>query len=267
MTIYSKISIGCDPEVFLIDAKTHNFISSIGKFGGSKQKPLPILNGEGAIQEDNVALEFNIKPALTKEEWTSRISKVWSHVSKLAYTKGLLATATSFGTFSDEQLEHPKALEFGCEPDYNVWEGAPNPRPTLSYDDMNLRTCGGHIHIGYENPTEEASKKLIKALDVFVGVPSRAFDPDTVRLKLYGKAGSCRFKPYGTEYRTPSNFWLSDMEYIPWIYDQTMKAIRYLNTGGSVNDDDRSLIEAAINHSDMKAASKILGKYPVLSEV
>ena len=54
------IFFGCDPEFFLKD-KTGKFISAIGLVGGSKEEPKAIGNG-CFVQEDNVAVEFNIPP-------------------------------------------------------------------------------------------------------------------------------------------------------------------------------------------------------------
>ncbi len=40
------------------------------------------------------------------------------------------------------------------------------------------------------------------------------YDKDTERRGMYGKAGAFRPKPYGVEYRTLSNAWLSNDERI-----------------------------------------------------
>ena len=55
----------------------------------------------------------------------------------------------------------------------------------------------GHIHIGYDNSTKETNFAIIKALDLFLGVPSLEIDLDERRRGLYGKAGCFRHKKYG----------------------------------------------------------------------
>ena len=263
--MYSKLSFGCDPEVFLVSAIDQTLKSAIGRFGGSKQDPRVILKGLGAVQEDNVAVEFNIKPVDNSTDWFNTITKVFDHVNKEAIHKGLRTVIMSSAHFPEEELAHPRARSFGCEPDFNAWTDSINPRPELTEDTLNLRTCGGHIHVGYESPTHEKDRMLIKAMDIFLGVPSIFLDGDLLRRSLFGKAGSCRYKPYGIEYRTLSNFWLGNQDYIKWVFTQTNKAIEYLNSGGKIENEDQNDIMSAINLSDQASATKICGKYPVLS--
>jgi hypothetical protein len=49
----------------------------------------------------------------------------------------------------------------------------------------------------------------VKQLDWYLGGWSLQKDPDPIRRRLYGKAGACRYKPYGVEYRVLSNFWVT----------------------------------------------------------
>lgn len=60
----------------------------------------------------------------------------------------------------------------------------------------------GHIHIGYNNPEIEKSVDIIKAMDLFLGIPSILMDKDTLRRSRYGKAGAFRFKSYGKRKKT-----------------------------------------------------------------
>lgn len=245
--IYSNIKIGADPELFLVD-NTGKFTSAIGLIGGSKEKPLPI-DGEGnAIQEDNVSVEFNIPPCTTKEQFTGNINKVLSHIEDLMEAKGLNLAIIPAASFDWDQLQNPKAIEFGCEPDFNAWSGEKNPVPHS--DDLTLRSCGGHIHVGYDKPNQQSQMKLIRAMDVFLGVPSINFDKGDKRRELYGKPGAFRPKKYGAEYRTLSNFWIASKELQEWAYDQTMKAISFLNAGGSIPFIDMPKVYKAILEKD-----------------
>lgn len=54
-----------------------------------------------------------------------------------------------------------------------------------------------HIHIGYDNPTIDFSKLLIRYMDMYLGVPSVLIDTDVNRRKYYGNAGSFRLCAYG----------------------------------------------------------------------
>ena len=106
------------------------------------------------------------------------------------------------------ELEHPNAQTFGCDPDFNAWTGRKNPRPKAT--DKNLRSCGGHVHIGYlEGKYKDlAPRSIIKACDLYMGIPAVFMDNGTLRKQLYGKAGAYRQKGYGVEYRSLSNFWI-----------------------------------------------------------
>ena len=104
-----------------------------------------------------------------------------------------------------------------------------NPKPTC--EDKNLRSCGGHVHVG----TKHDPIHVVKAMDIYLGVPSLKLDPDKQRRKLYGKAGAFRFKSYGVEYRTLSNFWIWSKELQEWVFKQTNKALEHIEGLGQGN--------------------------------
>src|SRR5690606_19080642 len=72
-------SIGCDPELFLVDAKGE-FRSAHNLVPGSKMVPFRVTNG--AIQPDGVSAEFNIDCALTPEEFKRNIRNVLMDLRK-----------------------------------------------------------------------------------------------------------------------------------------------------------------------------------------
>lgn len=220
--------LGADPELFLFDIEKEEYTSAIGLIGGTKDEPIVISKEGFALQEDNVAVEFNIPPAKTKKEFISNIQYMLSYINTILPPN--LVTKTEPSAYFDYiQLTHPQAMEFGCSPDFNAWTFAENPKPEGSA--TNLRTCGGHIHVGYDNPNIDISAKIIKALDIFVGIPLALLEPSNPRKELYGSYGACRFKSYGVEYRTPSNYWLTNAELIGFVYDQTVKAINAIDSG------------------------------------
>lgn len=217
--------IGCDPEIFLRDA-AGGLISAIDRIGGSKAIPRPLDDlGEGfAVQEDNVALEFNIPAASTRPEFQHNINAAMRFLSNEIQKQGLSFDRRASALFPEDQLMHPMAMEFGCDPDYNAWNnGRVNPRPKAT--EFNLRSCGGHVHVGHKFQTRKDVLDFIKRADLFLGVPSVLMDDDTRRRELYGKPGSFRYKPYGCEYRTLSNFWIFDNKTIDWVYDNTKLAL------------------------------------------
>jgi len=67
--------------------------------------------------------------------------------------------------------------------------------------------------------------QLGQLMDLFVGFRLAEVDKDTRRRELYGKAGAIRFKPYGIEYRTPSNYWIMSEHNIAAVWDLTGLAL------------------------------------------
>ena len=65
----------------------------------------------------------------------------------------------------------------------------------------------------------------MKQLDWYLGAWSLKMDPDPTRRLLYGKAGACRYKPYGVEYRVLSNFWLTTKERRLQVWNRLNQAI------------------------------------------
>ncbi len=75
----NKIAIGCDPETFL---KRHGeYISAFGMFPGTKNEPYKV--NKGAIQVDGFALEFNIDPAFSAEEFDYNIQTVLNQMDDM----------------------------------------------------------------------------------------------------------------------------------------------------------------------------------------
>lgn len=243
-----NLTIGCDPEIFLRNPITGEFISSVHKIGGSKDYPMPIDEQGNAVQEDNVTVEFNTPPCQSAADFIKHININKDWIKQRASELGLEMSIKASAVFSDEELDSYEAQTFGCEPDFNAWrEGKVNPRPKA--DNPNLRSCGGHIHIALEK--EDDPLEVIKAMDLYVGCMMLEFDIDSDRRKLYGKAGAFRPKPYGVEYRTASNAWIETDERIQWAWDQTEKALAYARSGKGFTEDQGLKIRQCINTSDL----------------
>jgi hypothetical protein len=255
-----NFTIGADPELFLRNA-AGEFVSSIGLIGGTKEAPKPI--GEGcAVQEDNVAVEFNIPPCDSIESFVAKLDYNMDYLKSEAEKLGLVLAIEPSGMFPWEQLETPESRVFGCDPDFNAWTRQQNPRPTNVA--ANLRSAGGHIHVGFDWKKYNF-EQVVRAMDVFVGCEMLEFDEDTERRKLYGKAGAFRRKPYGIEYRTASNAWIKSRELMEWAYRQTEKALTFVEKGkatlpdvnGLAGDNISYKIVHTINNSDKRYLPEI----------
>lgn len=245
--------LGADPEVFLVDGNG-KYISSVGLIGGSKWQPLPIDELGNAVQEDNVAVEFNTPPCSTKEMFIENIRKNKDWIADKARSLGLSISITPSAQFDKDQLQTKAAQEFGCEPDFNAWDnGAENPRPNSK--NKHLRSAGGHIHI--ELPSFADRLAVVQWMDLYVGCMMLEFDDDKDRRQLYGKPGAFRPKPYGVEYRTASNKWIENDEQIAWVWDQTEKAVDCALRGKTFTEEQAQKIRDCINNSDLKLLAEL----------
>lgn len=228
-------TIGCDPEAFVIDANGKTVPAPLlERMRGTKAAPFPVPYG--AIQVDGLAVEFNILPARTLDEWRTNIAHVIRQLR--AACEPYLLSFEPVRTFDDDVLKALSKEHFilGCDIDFNAWnEGRPNRRPKVP---RNIRTTAGHIHIGFEEdflaPSEKA--QLVRHLDHCLLVPSMTWDKkNKERQKYYGKPGSFRPKPYGLEYRALSSVWLNHPELIDYVFMQTQWAVNQF-FGGVIFD-------------------------------
>lgn len=241
------ITIGADPEVFV--AKGGKFVIAHGLIPGNKTHPFPVENG--AVQVDGVALEFNINPAQSYHEFQNHLDTVFTTLKGMVPDYDVLEDAAV--TLSKEALEGvpSEALEVGCSPDVDAYSEELNEGPPEGTD---IRAAGGHIHVGGIFPEGASdvekwntSLRLSRLLDKYVGVYSVIWDKDDLRRKVYGKAGACRPKPYGVEYRSLSNRWLFDTKLTKFVFDATMEAVAALQRGEDV---ESRLYQGIINGTD-----------------
>lgn len=272
MKLIHDLTIGADIEVFLQHRKTQEIISAEGFIQGTKEVPYNFdpANPYYAVSLDNVLAEFCIPPARSKEEFYASISKSLAYINNVIPKPYCTAILQSY-SLDDKWLQTKHSQVFGCDPDYNAYSGYINVKP--SCDDKNLRSAGGHIHVGYADPmpynaeqpelyvVDKERAAIIQALDLFIGVPSVILEPDNMRKQLYGKAGCCRPKPYGVEYRTVSNFYLQTKELTYWAYEAAANAIDWLNAGNVVDADLGAHVQHIINNNDKQSAQDVMDYY------
>lgn len=254
-------TIGADVEVFAKD-KTGKHKSLCGLIGGTKEEPklmFPQFAGNNVtdqyrVQEDNVSLEFNIPYSTTRHNFKTYIQTALEDCADRLNKLGFELSTASAAVFDKSELTHPQALVFGCEPDYNAWKMIENKKPTC--DVPELRTAGGHIHIGSQANMVE----VIRWMDLYVGIPSVIKDTSEgalMRKKLYGKAGAMRPKPYGEEYRVLSNYWIFKPELVSAIYTGVSKAVSQAESGKSLPKNVGEDIQTVINTGDVTGAKTL----------
>lgn len=252
--------IGADPEIFVANQEGV-VVSGIDLIPGDKDNPHPITEDGHSIQVDNVAWEFNIPPSDSVKAFTYNINYVLDYLSKEAEKHGLKLSNLASYKLAKEELTHPTAQRFGCEPDFNAYTGDFNEAPDTN---TQLRVVGGHIHFGYPDPNVASSILIVKLFDLFVTLYGVVRDPDTQRRQLYGKPGSFRFKDFGVECRALSNFWLHNQEDMEYVYNASIKVVKLAI---EQPEESEKLVELyseqvldAINTNNVEKAKELLEK-------
>jgi len=209
-----KFKLGSDPEAFLHDG--FEFVSAYGRFPGTKKEPHKV--NKGAVQVDGMALEFNIDPAESAEEFADNIETVKEQMVKMVeeVDPRINLVFTPFARFDKEYftLQPLEGKILGCDPDYDGKGRQKVPDPSLQ--DRPFRTAAGHVHIGWtsgQNPFDPKHfedcryiASLFTNKKFFVANSTE----ERERTKYYGMPSSFRPKPYGVELRSPSNLWVRE---------------------------------------------------------
>lgn len=271
LTAEPNFKFGCDPEGFIFDGDTPVPASEAG-VPGTKEEPYSVMGG--AIQVDGMAAEFNIDPVDNFEDWNTNIAVVVEQLESLL-PKGLKLKFVSSVKFPQEIFDKApdESKVLGCQPDMDAYTGGVNPPPEP--EDPCVRCAGGHIHIGWTENEDVTGlqhmlncQDLVKQLDWFLGAWSTLHDTDAVRRKLYGKAGACRYKEYGVEYRVLSSFWVTSKDLRAQVWNRVQRAIQTMHNiylPDRVPESYVDRLKLAINSSVLPEEMKKACFYPVMS--
>lgn len=237
--------------MFLKNPNKGTFFSAHGLIPGTKTEPHKVPFG--AVQIDGTALEFNIDPAKTMDEFVHNISAVKQTITNMVPGYNVVAEPVAYYDQDYFDWDIPAvAKELGCDPDYNGWTRDINPRPEPG--NMPLRTAAGHIHIGFTEGEDIFAKAhfqkcaaIARQMDYYLGISSLVWDPDGTRRQLYGKAGAFRPKSYGMEYRVLSNRWLANEQIMGWVYNHAILGMERFNEGLLAEDTYGDLAQQIIN--------------------
>jgi hypothetical protein len=275
----------CDPEVFFEDA-AGNVVPGFSVMP-SKSRPVKVdRNGfAGLFHEDGFQAEFSPAPRQCHEQVVSNMrSTIHNMVAHANGIKGEDYTPSNmfhYGTdlvnvpfkISDKSfVELPaellatgtdKQVALGCDPSENVWGHSwfthDNPRQ------FPFRMAGGHIHLGTAPVAawlHKRAERIIKAMDVFCGVPSVALFAgidDPRRRQFYGRAGEFRFQKHGLEYRTLSNVWLQHQALTHLTFNLARAAFRIgMMDWEKFFQFDEGAVRHIINEHDVPAAQQFI---------
>lgn len=249
----SVFSFGADPELFVKEKKTDKFVPAWGLVGGTKE--CPEIVEKGAVQVDGMALEFNINPAKEEQEFVDNVFSVKHQLGNMIGDH-LKFSDQSTAVFDEDVWNSTpdEAKILGCDPDFNADTLSQN---TIVDPPPRFRTAGGHIHIGWgqgfdvTNPDfMKLGSMVVKQLDASVGYYLFVNDPDKKRQELYGAPGAFRLKPYGVEYRSPSNWWIREEEYAGKIFRMVKKSVEDLSEGIRYNAGATAVLATAKKRKD-----------------
>jgi len=250
------LKLGSDPEVFIKNKITGQHKSIEGLLGGTKDLPFPMDKEGFFFLEDGLAMEFNINPADNPKEFSDNIEYALNYLESIIPEEYEISIIPS-ADFVEEDLLTPQAQTVGCEPDFNAWTGQVNQKPDIS--DKMYRSAGSHLHCSYENPDRKTSVNLIRLMELYITLPLSILDTDKRRMSLYGKSGAFRFKDYGFELRSPSNFWITTDELRQWVFTQAELAVNHYNEKGGITSTSplAIAIQSAINDCNTELAKEL----------
>ena len=162
----SVYALGADPELFLFSKGLP--ISAIDKLPGTKEFPhqVDVLPPKFCVQVDNCSVEYNIPPTTDTHEFVKSNNLMLLYLKQYFKPQKLQVKAVASVLFDPKQLQDPRAWIFGCEPDYNAWTLTMNPPPKC--DTLELRSAGGHIHVGCMKYSNFDKIALVRCLDYYV---------------------------------------------------------------------------------------------------
>jgi hypothetical protein len=270
-----KCTIGTDPEFFLNDGK--RYISAIPFIEGSKHAPAKLPNG-GTVQRDNVAVEFATDPAADGNDFVEKVRSCIRDTFEII-PEGHDIIVEPSADFDEDQLDHPEAQEFGCDPDFDAYTRSMNEKPWCGTS--TFRSCGAHIHVGGLSDdgstleglafltTFDGKINMVKGMDLFHGTVSTKLDSSAAairRRELYGKAGCHRPTDYGVEYRVLSNYWMKTPSLVMLMDAMTRDVAALVNAdklAALIEQVGEFELQNTINEGNVEAADKIINNHVI----
>lgn len=264
----SWIWTSADPEVFL--EKDGEIVPGFAVLP-AKKDPGRASEGGGVFHEDGFQAEFSPAPYQCHETMlystAMTMTSMMYHVNRnVPYTDSCFKISdATFVELSPELLAvgSDDQVALGCDRSENVWKHSgfthDNPR------EFPYRMAGGHIHFGIESEAKwfhSRAERIIKAMDVFLAVPSVALFADIEdprRRQFYGRAGEFRFQKHGLEYRVLSNAWLQHPALAHMVLNLARGAFRLGTTDWEQDFKyDSEYIRHIINNHDVNAAKQFV---------
>ena len=231
-----KLTLGTDTEFNVF--KGDEPWPMVGLLGGTKEEPKWIQEFCN-LQEDNVLAEVATIPCSTRDDFINVCNLTFeSLTSELKrIDKQFTPKHGPYRQYHKRHLATNQARYAGCSKSFNVYSWAEEDAPP--YGETRRRAAGGHIHVGHPLLARYSAdiKQYRTELSRFVSLVELKLErmqqavrpeftrPSEIRRELYGKLGSVRFKAYGIELRSPTNFWFP--HYSGEVWDIVEEALEH----------------------------------------
>jgi len=212
--------------------------------------------GAGRYFPDNLNCEIAINPVDNLKDFHTYTDDLLDRIRLQGFDLVLEPTIK----YPDEAMTHPLAYISGCNPDFSGYTEQKNKSPDFETMD-GTRSAGGHIHVGDDSLDV---MNWIRWMDVFVGMPLLIKEPPNERRKLYGGAGAMRPKPYGGEYRTLSNIWISSPKMRDFVWEGTHKAVEMSKKMDTKDIEEWTDVPKSIDTHDVGLAQKTIDRLYLL---
>lgn len=249
----SNLTFGTDPEVPAVYMKdgiwyvqpAPYFRLELGAEATKVKSKHPVHFDKYGVKiiEDGVAFEFTTPETRDWETMYDGIqfglAELSNMLSEYDHHISVLPTANyEISRFLDVDDEYKMCLIFGCDPDKDailknyVCEVIDALRHPYRY-------FGGHFQIGCMDARgrrliQTHYEPFIKMCSIFIGnsvmARSKETELEQIRAKLYGQPGRYRIQPWGIEYRTPSNSWITNKHTMAKMFRGAEVAFRLLQS-------------------------------------
>jgi hypothetical protein len=280
----NQLTFGTDPEVAATYVKDDiTYVQPAPYFrhecGAQAEKanskhPIHFKSYGIEIIEDGVAFEFTVPPTRDCSDMYDNIQFALGNLQRILGNYDHYLTIQPTMNYEIERFLHvdddyKMCLIFGCDPD----KDAILPHYVCEVIDAlqhPYRYFGGHFQIGCLDPRgrrliQTHYEPFIKLCAIFIGNSVMARSGHTklekVRAKLYGQPGRYRIQPWGIEYRTPSNSWITSRATMAKMFRGAEHAFRLLQNpkvGKQVINDFLPDTITALANADGELSQQIL---------
>lgn len=287
------LTYGSDPEVFsivngeIISPALLEKDCSFPQIDGDVKHPIYIQEKEFHWMGDGAAWEVTFKKPFTDaseiytnmqnalnslNEFLNKLSWKGEKVELFAKPVAKINPKLYVDILGDETSKIYWGFVFGCDADEEAILENYSCK-TISVLEHAFRYGGGHWHIGESDEEKRDYMHLniipfIQIQAILLGnisiANSKFIELEKMRSETYGTPGRYRMQKWGTEYRTPSNSWITNKETIEKMVEGSEIAFELLENPSKAKPIMQQFLPdtiKAIKNSDQKLSRKIISNF------